>query len=139
MSDLLQEPWAVKPETRAEYLLRMQATPKKSTTSRCTTGDGGITPVRTQDAKERRAAIDAVVNSPQNQLQARWDAAEKRWAEMDARYEKEKQDKNRASEERERRTTAVRDLEAQVDKVAEKSPVGMPDWRGSIAKKSEDI
>lgn len=41
----------------------LPATPKKSTSSRCTTGDGGFVPWRTQDAKEYRERM-AQVTAP---------------------------------------------------------------------------
>lgn len=40
--------------TREEYIMSMRPVAKPSTTSRCTTGDGGVTPTRADDDIKRR-------------------------------------------------------------------------------------
>ena len=49
--------------TREEYILAMRPVPKPSTTSRCTTGDGGVTPTRADDDIKRRE-LQARLNAP---------------------------------------------------------------------------
>ena len=84
-----------------DMIRRMQAqtlpagTPKPSTTSHCTTGDGGVTPTRASDAEEHRKLV--ATRAPLVDLnQARWDAHEAHWKEIERRNEQQRVDDDAA-------------------------------------------
>jgi hypothetical protein len=105
----------------------LPATPKKSTSSRCTTGDGGFVPWRTQDAKEyrermaqvsaptpRQALIDRNIASYRQQVAADEAAEHRRRTEMRERIRREEQ-AAKDLKERQRRGKEFRQAEALVD------------------------
>jgi len=83
----------------------LPAVPKKSTSSRCTTGDNAFVPWRTQDAKEYRERM-AQINAPTpQQINAqRWEQWERDWQERiresDRRQREEMQERIRRDEQR---------------------------------------
>ncbi|MGO8794543.1 MAG: hypothetical protein ACLQLC_06950 [Candidatus Sulfotelmatobacter sp.] len=58
----------------------LPAVPKRSTSSRCTTGDGGFVPWRTQDAKEYRERMAQITAPTPTEVAAnRWLEYERSW------------------------------------------------------------
>jgi hypothetical protein len=94
--------------TREEYIASMRPTPKKSTTSYCSSGNGGVTPVRVEDQRERKAIL-ARMNpvSPDKISGERWAEWERQWderiRESDRQAREATQERIRRSEEFERR------------------------------------
>lgn len=83
----------------------LPATPKKSTSSRCSTGGGGFVPWRTQDAKERRATIAKLTAPTPTEVTAQfWEQYEAGWKARieasDRREREEMQERIRRDDER---------------------------------------
>jgi hypothetical protein len=94
----------------------LPATPKKSTTSYCTTGSGGITPERSDDAAKRRE-LQARLNAPTPREVAvnSWLEYERSWErrikESDERQRNEMRERIRRDEQ------AAKDAAARQDKI----------------------
>jgi hypothetical protein len=75
----------------------LPAIPKRSTTSRCTTGSGGITPERSDDATRRRKLqVQLSAPTPQQLNAQRWEQWENDWKERLRRADEEEQRKQAA-------------------------------------------
>lgn len=105
----------------------LPAVPKRSTSSRCATGDGGFVPWRTQDAKEHRermaqvtaptpteALIDHNIRVYRERRAADEEAERRRLAEMRAQIAREEERTQREIE-RLKRVKEFRQAEAVVD------------------------
>jgi len=83
----------------------LPATAKRSSSSRCTTGDGGFVGVRLQDARERRERM-AQLNAPtpQEAVATMWETYERNWQERirqsDRREREEMNERIRRDEQR---------------------------------------
>jgi hypothetical protein len=96
----------------------LPATPKKSSTSYCTTGSGGITPERSDDAAKRRA-LQAQLNAP-----TPTEVAANRWLEYERSWErriKESDERQRADMRRriQRDEQAAKELKERQEKQAD--------------------
>jgi len=91
-----------------EEIVRLQPTPKKSSTSYATTGDGGVTPMRATDVEERRRII-AQSTPPVSPVSRFWNAAHERFKAQEEKWAKDEQAKQDAI----RREIERRKLEAE--------------------------
>ncbi len=94
----------------------LPATPKKSSTSRCTTGDGGFVPWRTQDAKEYRERMAQVTAPTPTEVAAnQWEAYERGW--QDRIRESDRRERDLMQERIRRDEQRLAELKARTEKV----------------------
>jgi len=127
--DLAENPEAVRPSPNQRQYEILPATPKKSTTSYCTTGDGGVTPTRATDDERRRQEIAKLTAPTPQELNAqRWENYESNWQkrieesdrrdrEAMARRIKEDEARTQAQIDRLRKTADFKKKEAAVEMV----------------------